>query len=80
MISRLGLAISRVFARTAPDPFVIAIVLTLVTVVLALLIGRFSTHDQSTLDRMEFLLDAWRDPAKGMWALLTFSMQMCLIL
>jgi short-chain fatty acids transporter len=80
MISRLGLAISRVFERTAPDPFVIAILLTVVTAVIALIWGHFPPSDQSILDRGEFLLDSWRDNRTGIWRLLEFSMQMCLIL
>ena len=39
MISRLGLAISRVFHRICPDPLVIAILLTVLTFVLALIFG-----------------------------------------
>jgi short-chain fatty acids transporter len=78
-ISRLGLAISRVFERTAPDPFVIAILLTLLTAALALAFGVYPPQDLSLIDRAEHLLDAWRDN-NGIWKLLSFSMQMCLIL
>ena len=39
MIGRLGLLISRIFQRTAPDPFVLAILLTVVTALLALSFG-----------------------------------------
>lgn len=80
MISRLGLAISRVFERSAPDPFVIAILLTVLTAILALAFGSFPPEDSSFLDRAESLLDAWRDGNEGIWKLLSFSMQMCLIL
>ena len=38
-ISRFGLAISRVFHRVCPDPFVIAILLTALTAILALAFG-----------------------------------------
>ena len=54
MISRLGLAISRVFERSAPDPFVIAILLTILTAILALIFGQFPVNDKSILDRLEF--------------------------
>ncbi len=82
MISRLGLAISRVFERTAPDPFVIAIVLMLLTAVLALLCGDFATAENPApgfRDRTLLLLDSWRGDS-GIWRLLSFAMQMCLIL
>lgn len=91
MISRLGLAISRVFERSAPDPFVIAILLTVLTAGLALSMGRFPAERSSFFDPTEVLLDSWRFaevrngevvPAQrlGVWKLLEFSMQMCLIL
>ncbi|HHN78069.1 MAG TPA: hypothetical protein ENK11_05265, partial [Phycisphaerales bacterium] len=41
MISRIGQHISRVFERTAPDPFVLAALLTLITGVLAITLGTF---------------------------------------
>lgn len=75
MISGFGLRISRVVERVVPDPFVIAIFLTLVTVIAALLWGDFG--DQSPYIGV---LDSWRDSSSGMWKLLAFSMQMCLIL
>lgn len=87
MLSRFGLAISRVFERTAPDPFVIAILLTVVTAIFALMWGEFPAEDSSVLDRTEHLIDVWRFddsvPASerlGIWRLLEFAMQMCLIL
>lgn len=79
MISRLGLAISRVFHKTCPDPFVIAIGLTVITFILALTFGEYPPGDQGFRDRIETLLDAWRSDS-GIWKLLTFGMQMCLIL
>jgi short-chain fatty acids transporter len=85
MISRIGLAISKAFERTAPDPFVIAILLTVITALLAVAFGVFPPADQSLLERLEYLLDSWRfDMSRvernGIWKLLEFSMQMCLIL
>ena len=75
MISGFGLKISRVVERVVPDPFVIAIFLTLVTAIAALLWGDFG--NQSSFIGV---LDSWRDGSNGMWKLLSFSMQMCLIL
>jgi short-chain fatty acids transporter len=89
MISRLGLAISRVFEKTAPDPLIIAILLTTLTAALALAFGTFPAIDsagmalwrsfswQGFADRSVALLDSWR---LGIWKLLEFAMQMCLIL
>ncbi|HWB18967.1 MAG TPA: TIGR00366 family protein [Phycisphaerales bacterium] len=86
MISRLGLAISRIFRATAPDPFVIAIALTLFTALLAVLCGT-AYHDLAVSDRLIAILDVWRFndavPAGdrlGIWKLLEFTMQMCLVL
>lgn len=80
MLSRLGLAISRVFRGVVPDPFVIAIVLTGVTLVLALAFGRWPGDAAPGLGgRLTALLDAWRGDS-GLWYFLAFSMQMCLIL
>jgi short-chain fatty acids transporter len=73
MIAQLGSVTARVFRRVCPDPFVIAIILTALTAVLALTFGRF--HASPT----PALLDAWRGDA-GLWKFLAFSMQMCLIL
>ena len=49
MISRLGLRICEVFRRTAPDPFVLAVLLTLLTAALAMLLretGRKLSDDK----------------------------------
>ena len=62
-----------------PDPFVIAILLTIVTAALALLIGDWSGLGEDET-RLVALLDAWRDPTDGLWKFLAFAMQMCLIL
>ena len=77
MISRVGLAVSRAFQRSAPDPFVIAIFLSLLTAVLALVLGDFDTAPGES--RVVALLDAWRAES-GLWTFLAFGMQMCLIL
>ena len=68
-LARLGLRARRGFGRIVPDPFAIAILLTLVVMIAALSVG----HDP---------LDVIRDwnGAKGLWGLLTFTMQMCIML
>jgi short-chain fatty acids transporter len=76
MISRLGLLISRVFRKTAPDPFVLAVLLTATTVFLAL---GFGDAPSSGGSRLVALFDLWRGNG-GLWKLLEFAMQMCLIL
>ena len=78
-MSQLGLRISAVFRRTAPDPFVVAILLTALTAAIALVWGDYGTEKTGFSVRAAALLDAWRGEA-GLWKLLAFSMQMCLIL
>jgi short-chain fatty acids transporter len=77
MIGRLGLAISRVAERVVPDPFVLAIALTLLTAVLALIVPPLAGRENAP-GALE-LLDAWRAD-DGLWRFLAFGMQMCLIL
>lgn len=79
MIRDLGLWISRVFGRYAPDPFVLAILLTVLTAVLALALGDFDGERLTLAERGARLLDGWRSN-QGIWAFLAFSMQMCLVL
>lgn len=79
MIGRLGLLISRIFRRTAPDPFVLAILLTIVTAVLALSFGEVPSAPGTSTSALLALFDAWRSNA-GIFKLLDFAMQMCLIL
>ena len=62
------MALSRFFRATAPDPFVIAILLTGATYLLAL---AFTDRPAGAL------LDDWQ---AGLWGLLAFGMQMCLVL
>lgn len=71
MLARLGDRISALFQRTAPDPFVIAVLLTVVVFLLALL---------GTEIRAKELIEVWASPSDGVWKFLAFSMQMCLIL
>jgi len=78
-IGALGERVSAVFRRTAPDPFVIAIGLSAITAILALAFGRYPDTAASFSGRVVHLLDAWRGD-EGVWKLLAFGMQMCLIL
>lgn len=75
MIRAIGTLCTRVFQAICPDPFVIAILLTLVTVVAALLCGQPPERAAAGP-----IFDAWHDPGGGYWKLLAFAMQMCLIL
>ncbi len=77
-VSRLGLLVSGVFRRTAPDPFVLAILLAALTAALALLFGEINVHSEP--GRTGALLDAWADENTGFWRFLAFGMQMCLVL
>ncbi len=79
MLAKLGLAISRVFERLAPDPFVIAILLSVLTAALALAFGVYPEKTSGLSARAAHLLDAWSGD-QGFWKLLAFGMQMCLIL
>ncbi len=81
MVSKFGLWISAVFRRVVPDPLVIAILLSLVVFMLALLFGRApaANPDAGLGGRALALFDAWR-ATDGLWKLLMFGMQMCLIL
>lgn len=83
MISRLGLRISEIFRRTAPDPFVLVVLLSILTVLLALVFGHFNQpSDAAPLtigDKSLRLLDAWRGN-EGLWKFLAFGMQMALVL
>ncbi len=78
MISRLGLRFSAFFRKAAPDPFVLAVLLTIVSAIAALIYSTTRPESDSPLSPGG-LLDAWRAD-KGMWKFLGFSMQMCLIL
>jgi len=68
MIRRMGSYFSRWADKYMPDPFLFAILLTFLTLILGIIFtdnGPFA------------MLKHWN---KGFWELLTFSMQMCLIL
>lgn len=70
MIRRLGARLERIFRSVMPDPFVLAILLTALTGLLA-----WALTDAG----FRGVVGAWQGP-KGFWGLLSFSMQMCLAL
>lgn len=75
--------VSRVFRAFAPDPFVIAVLLLLISVVLGLMFGDFNQSTPPELGaKIGLLADSFRDTGSGshMWSLLSFAMQMCLVL
>jgi len=80
MLARLSDRLAAFFRATAPDPFVIAVLLTLITILLALL-----RTDASLRDTISAWAGASPDNSaklttNGLWKLLAFAMQMCLIL
>jgi short-chain fatty acids transporter len=75
MLARLGERISGFFRATAPDPFVLAILLTALTFLLAAIWGDYP--GASGADRLRLVVEGWQG---GFWNLLAFGMQMCLIL
>ena len=75
MISRLGLFLSRTIGRLMPDPFILALGLTIVTAILALVFGYAGVSRGEAATSM---LQDWWDT--GIWSFLRFSMQMAMIL
>lgn len=80
MIAAIGDRVCALFRRTAPDPFVLAVGLTVVAAVLSIAFGYHA--DSGTIgQRATWTLDAWIGlRGGGLWSLLAFSMQMCLVL
>ncbi len=80
VIPGIGVWISGVFRRYAPDPFVLALLLTLLTAALAIAFG-YGGADLGVGERAVATLRAWGGlEGPGMWSLLAFSMQMCLVM
>lgn len=82
-MSTLGIFVSRIFRAIAPDPFVIAVLLLMLSLVLGLTLGDFNQSTTPTLGaKIGLLADSFRDTGSGshMWSLLSFAMQMCLVL
>jgi short-chain fatty acids transporter len=78
MIATLGRVLTNVFTKTAPDPFIIAVGLTLVSALLALTLGSYPGAE-SIPEKANAMIDAWRG-SDGLWKFLGFGMQMSLIL
>lgn len=78
MIASLGRVLTKVFTRTAPDPFVIAVGLNLLSAILALTLGTYPGAETIPA-KANAMIDAWRG-ADGLWKFLAFGMQMSLIL
>lgn len=76
MVSRLGLFLSRTIGRVMPDPFLLAILLSVAAAALAMAFGN-AGPDGGPPPGPELLASWW---SKGVWGLLAFAMQMCLIL
>ncbi len=68
MIRRMGEYFSEWARKYMPDPFLFAILLTFLTLILGVIFTKNGPFE---------MLQHWN---KGFWDLLTFSMQMCLIL
>lgn len=80
VIASIGAWVSGVFRRCAPDPFVLALLLTLLTGALAMAFG-YSGQDMGLGARAAATMRAWGGlEGSGMWSLLAFSMQMCLVM
>ena len=72
LINTLSMRLSRFAERWVPDPMLIAVMLTLMTLLIALLWGNHSTRYAP-----KAVLEIW---GGGIWNLLPFAMQMCLVL
>ena len=78
MIGKIGLLLSRTIGRFTPDPFVLALGLTILTAALALIFG-FRDRGPEDEAPVVQLFEAWWNN-DGIWRFLLFGMQMCLIL
>ena len=81
MLSSFGLFIHRFFGRIVPDPFALAIYLTIITLFLAIIRGIFSDPSFSVIELIGYWGGFTENPNdKGIWGLLSFSMLMSMIL
>jgi len=71
MLARLGERLSAAFRATAPEPFVLAVLLTAAAFLLVLGLTEAGPTEVGGF---------WSSPNAGVWRFLGFSMQMCLIL
>ncbi len=80
IVSGLGLLVTRTIGRWIPDPFVLAIGLTAITAILAMVLpGTFAERSSDGPSKAGLLIDAWWGD-DGLWKLLQFGMQMILVL
>jgi short-chain fatty acids transporter len=81
-LARLGVTFRRGFGRVTPDPFVLAVGLSLAVLLVAIVAGDWPNQNgappQGLLARMTTALDAWA--TTGLWKLLGFAMQMVVML
>lgn len=81
MIRKLGAALERFFRAVTPDPFVLAVLLTALTGLLALVMTDASFSTVLASWQAELIWDPLLGkPPSGFWGLLAFAMQMCLVL
>ena len=83
LLARLGLAFRRGFGRVTPDPFVLAVGLSLAVLLVAMLAGDWPGAaglgpDAGVGARAWVALEAWA--GSGLWKLLGFAMQMVVML
>ena len=78
LVGDVGLFINRTIGRWIPDPFILAIGLTVVTALLAFILPE-TFSERGDTSKFVVLVDAWWG-SDGLWKLLQFSMQMALIL
>jgi short-chain fatty acids transporter len=71
MLRAIATGLTRWSTRWVPDAFVIAVILSVIVFALT-----WSFTGRSPVD----VVRAWGDPARGFWSLLSFSMQMSLII
>jgi short-chain fatty acids transporter len=78
VIEKLGRRLSEVAERWAPDPFVLAIVLTVFVLVMGVMTGS-AVETLPISDRLSLIADGWY---AELWSggLMKFAMQMCLVL
>ncbi|AIG98549.1 MULTISPECIES: TIGR00366 family protein [Archaeoglobus] len=76
-LERMGARLCASVEKWMPDPLIFALLLTLVTYLLVIVVMKpYTVMDAGTMVKW-LLVDVWY---KGFWGLLSFAMQMCLIL
>ncbi|PRP90992.1 Short-chain fatty acids transporter [Enhygromyxa salina] len=79
-LARLGLASRRGFGRVTPDPFVVAVALSVLVLIVAVVAGDWpgGAGAGGPFARIGAAIDAWGN--SGLWKLLGFAMQMVMML